>query len=98
MDKYGEYLRTQRLVAEKDKEWENIRMITSILKDLTVEIPGRAAPGPVEVEKEEGNKGRADGGGLGGGLGGRGVHGTHDPGVDDEGSRYFERRHGSGQE
>ena len=36
-------LERKRLVAEKDKEWENRRMISSLLKDLTGEIPGRAA-------------------------------------------------------
>ena len=36
-------LERKRLVAEKDKEWESMRLITSLLKDLTGEIPGRAA-------------------------------------------------------
>ena len=33
----------KRLVAEKEKEWENRRNISSLLKDLTGKIPGMAA-------------------------------------------------------
>ena len=35
-------LERKRLVAGKDKEWANMRMITSLLRDLTGQIPGRA--------------------------------------------------------